>query len=408
MQSISSSLPETIEFQNLLTPTTTSIVNLSLDRNELMKLTMFQTPWYGNFLARVGDLFSDLYQGAKHCVIVSSNLLGSLIPSYDILRGFVNKFVNFSKVAVPVGLGLTCCAFAMYVAYRILKLNARKYKRFDSNHGGGALHRPTIPNAALANALNVNPISYSVDQFPPEKKEQAEKLIRENREAALEMRLIPVSKCSCGHNYSMCQCPNFMAREQAAIKAAELQTKICKNNALLNELEQMDLFIFNTGVKLRFKADKTNLGFLRHFMGKMEVTYEICDTFNVSDTRPSTEKHILVSNSVFYVLRCTRVRSIYRFLTYKTVIEHSPNILWSLGFVGRDLVVAEDHMKLSRRASLSDNFARAFKSQLECSMGVPINDPSFYSQNVNVMADAFNFLIMRHTGVCSPYQKVFQ
>ncbi len=392
-------------------PTVFEIPHSLIDNGGFSLLTLLKPPQKQNFIVSEGGILSNL-PSISHCFgklregLVS---LTSYVPNLRVFGFCAEWFLKKAKFLIPAVLSLTALACVSYFLIKYYGLCMRRYKIFNPappNLPQG--HRPQ-PNLPQVGVINPNPFFHNLDQYNGSKVEEAKKLVRKNELLLLEHQTKAAMECKCGHAYANCTCAGFAPGEKVVLEQTRLALEVSKNNLELRVLAEFESLAYSVGSQFSFDLEEYGeFWFLKPF-GVFRAEYTIVSHFETADNRPSTEKHISVSNTRFYVVRCTR-------LCFKTKIggffKHNigvnQGLLWSLNWIGRDLVVAEEHMRLTRRASLSNNFANALKSQLECSMGVPINDPTFLIQKTNVIPDAFNLLCSMRRGKLCAYKDVFQ
>jgi hypothetical protein len=218
------------------------------------------------------------------------------------------------------------------------------------------------------------------DFYPPAVTEEADQLLKSRINLVQQAQRLPMNKCKlCDAPFFLCACPGRPMYLQT-LNAIE-QSVFEGDTALVNLARHDFVNSFNVGDS--FKLDKYNWCGLRLYL-----KYTVIHSFTAADTRPVMERHVRAGNTRFYVFEASRLRA--RFLGVK--IDVPREFLSFIDVPTRDLIVSEDCMRTTRRASLAGNFATTVTSIFENNMSVPINDPTITRMYVNPLKDS-SFLV---------------
>jgi len=283
---------------------------------------------------------------------------------------FVTKYWKFSSI-----LGFLLLGYLWVVAF-LSKCDG--YTRYDPNNGVGPGHR-----------INVNGPLADVNCYPSGAKDEAMSLFSDLRQVDSRLTNILGEKCvECKYTLRACICPTF---QNSTVTVQDLllskrQEIVCKLIDLKRDLEN-DTFALGSTHTLPIDANGL-CRILRTFGIKPLVDWNFKDKFHIADLRSHTEKHINCASSIMWHIRQRnlRVQICTPFGRFNVNIDRK--FLPLFGVKGRDLVVAQEHARLLRRGALSEHFDSSLRSLLECSLAVPINDPSFLFR-FDPMRDAF-------------------
>jgi len=303
-----------------------------------------------------------------------------------VVRGFKNAAVFIIKW-LPFIMKITFPLVVLMYGLFILQLLTRggNYKTFTP---GQNIQRGQRPDSVR----NLQPAAqnrYDVDTYPAKNRKTAERLMHTIDEIDDKLNDFDSVLCKCGFPITGCNCPNPGDYQPFAL--ASLNNDRSKLERQLDLLMgDLELPAFQIGERLRYQLCP-NIFFaaLDALCADFKVTWEVVDAFETGDTRPSHEQHISLSNTKFYVVHQKDMRIKIRFLWYKKKYAMDTRWLTYLMVPSRDLVVAEDHIRATRRGRLETDADKTLKAILQTSMATPINDPDFIRNKVDPLRDAY-------------------
>lgn len=323
--------------------------------------------------------------------------------------GYLKKFKLFALLCLQKGPAFLKASLVLVFLNLLVRLGAsliapKNYVKIDPFIIDGvpvpAVHRP----ASLA-AVNYFRDPY---QYPPESKEKAESLLEELQALRDQDAFVANMACpECKFAYMDCTCDpagvaikNVIPRRQYSLRKRAIKREL----TLLSSPDRRVQYQYGNIFKLPI-ASSYVLTLLEPFGISARLVYKITNSFLTCDQRPSTEKHIDLSNSRYFVVRSRRHIKIKMKLFFKTYcFKVDRKFLSWFCIPSRDLIVAEDHLRLTRRGNLSSSFDVTLKGQLETSLAVPINDPVFTRYGVNPVKDVFYLVRSLHNACTVPYE----
>jgi len=290
-------------------------------------------------------------------------------------------------IILKVGIGALFAGFVLLVWFAIAQLSRpKKYKPFAP---------PPVPINQRPNAVarrggpGVIPLDFNA--YPLENQASAEVLIEKVQVVDSKLNAPDHVLCPpCQMPLTQCAC---LAPNTGAIHQQMMADWIRERGLLAEQLRALmrrGQTSFYVGSNFKFPARGTYWLQLAHYLGlRFRVRWRIDSMFEVAETRPSVERHIGATNSRFLTLSQLEIVYDHHLLWFCLKGRLDRKWLSLLGIPTRDLVVSEDHLRLTRRGGLDESFAASLRSQLQTSMAVPINDPTFFTQQVNPLRDAY-------------------
>lgn len=335
--------------------------------------------------------------------LMSGNLKGAFkIDRYPTIRESIHYILSlFLKKLSPVFSALSflwknkmkILLFSLWVLIiRLLILIAtgRPYRKALPNIDPA--HRPPAIGNLVALQGGAGQPAQLLQAYPPQNQEEARKVLFDRENLLDRMAGAPQEECSvCKCRLVNCQCQPQGERMQVII--SKYAGQVIEKNRRLNQLLVDDrLQQFQLGQIFDMKIDTNLLAKMSEFCGLQPyVLWKMEDSFDVNDTRSTTEKHIQIGNTRFWIIRQKKIRIVVQIFGTGRIFILPKWCFWLFQMPNRDLVIAEDFFRLNRRSSIDaiDKFSASLRGQLDTMLSVPINDPSFVHLGAHPLRDGY-------------------
>lgn len=317
-----------------------------------------------------------------------SFIINSIFEFMKPLQSMVRFLLNFlwanKNRIILIGLVL------LFVRMLIHFSNVKPYRRANVNLDPN--HRPPPPPVVVPGMPNPVPVA-DLRAYPIHNQEEAAKLLKERKLIGAEFPHVNSLKCpTCRMRLINCPCLPLPG-EPILVEGAALLARVLRINQTLEILrDEPKLNQFRVGETFTFDIYSNSISRWMWYFGiNVQVDWKMKDQFNALDTRSTSEKHILPGNSMYWVIRQKNLLMEVKMVGYKLTVRLPSSALSFFGIPGRDLVVNEDHFRLNRRSSISDDtaFSTSLRGQMDTMLAVPINDPTFVDLEAHPLRDGY-------------------
>lgn len=364
------------------------------------------------FLSRLSRSYVEI----NHDSIADRNPFGVITLGYNktFKEIFFSKFLELKKFLIFLFSFLKKNVIFVTGAFALMKLilfvlvrkPATNYKQFY-HPGLDITIRPTRvipPSNNIVVPPMVQPpyptgVQLDINMYDPSTHEQALALIEEYSDLTQQARFCSV----CGYVHADCTCPAgplASSRRDANMNINRLLVVTRRLSRLLVEDEDRQFF---TGESFVFPLEHGIEAKLRkYFFGRYpSIVLTVRGSFRTNDNRPTSERHISVGNTRYWVFSVSATQAIDT-LFYTGVVRILPEVFPNFDLPCRDIVVSEDHTRVLRRGSLSEEFTKNVRSHLECSLSTPIAD-NHVLHHCNTLKDASFLLRTFQSRSVQPY-----